>query len=196
VNARHTMGGRPIEVTRAVVKGLVHLKTPKIYVSGLPFEATEEEIKSFFSRFGAVERVEIIKHHDSGLSRGFGFVTFQDIESVKSALHSDLTFRDRRLVVRSAEPKSQEATPYYQGGGRGYYSRGPPPPYHGYDGYGYQTYGPPPSRYHPYGGQQYDSQYGSYSQYQQYPPSQPQGQQPYQYQQYDQSYQQYPGFDT
>ncbi len=34
---------------------------------------------------------------DSGLSRGFGFITFQDIESVKSALSTELTFRDRRV---------------------------------------------------------------------------------------------------
>jgi hypothetical protein len=70
---------------------MVHLKSPKIYVSGLPFEATEgwhsafefdycltavaDEIKSFFSRFGNVDRVEIIRHHGK-LTSPFFFLLY------------------------------------------------------------------------------------------------------------------------
>jgi len=58
----------------------------KIYVSDLPFTATEEEIEKAFSQYGEVSDVAIPKDHFSGHSRGFAFVEFESKESVKKAL--------------------------------------------------------------------------------------------------------------
>jgi RNA recognition motif. (a.k.a. RRM, RBD, or RNP domain) len=49
-----------------------------VYVGGLPPHTTPPAVQDFFERYGAVERVKLIHHHDSGEFRGFGFVSFRD----------------------------------------------------------------------------------------------------------------------
>ena len=57
----------------------------KLYVGGLPYKATVDEIKSFFGQYGAVEDVAIITDRMTGRSRGFGFVTMtNDDEALKA----------------------------------------------------------------------------------------------------------------
>jgi len=50
----------------------------KIFVGGLDFKLTDEELKQHFSEYGEVEKADILKHINTGESRGFGFVTFKD----------------------------------------------------------------------------------------------------------------------
>uniref|UniRef100_A0A7S4JU30 RRM domain-containing protein n=1 Tax=Paramoeba aestuarina TaxID=180227 RepID=A0A7S4JU30_9EUKA len=144
----HVLDGKTIEVTRAVVKGLVHVRSGKIYVAALPFEVTVDELKGYFSAFGSVESAEVILNRDTGRSRGFGFVTFHDVETARTVLTREHLLRDRKVVVKAAEPKGFDRGP--MGGGRGgfagrgqsSYRGGYPPqggPHHG--GYGYEGYG-------------------------------------------------------
>ena len=49
----------------------------KMFIGGLSWETTVEELKEFFSQFGAVEDATI-KTDMSGTSRGFGFVLFAE----------------------------------------------------------------------------------------------------------------------
>lgn len=61
----HSMGGRELDIKRALPKDigdpLLHVRTPRIFVGGLPHTATEEEITNFFnekySYMGAVKEV-------------------------------------------------------------------------------------------------------------------------------------------
>jgi len=46
----------------------------KVFVGNLSFQTTEDEMRTAFERFGAVESVRIITDRDSGRSKGFGFV--------------------------------------------------------------------------------------------------------------------------
>jgi len=45
-----------------------------IYVGNLSYQATEDDLKSAFSRFGEVTSVSIIRDKFTGQSKGFGFV--------------------------------------------------------------------------------------------------------------------------
>ena len=45
----------------------------KIYVGGLPYSATEQELSDLFGRHGAVASARIITDKFTGQSRGFGF---------------------------------------------------------------------------------------------------------------------------
>eukprot|EP00124_Ichthyophonus_hoferi_P001525 Ihof_evm10s81 gene=Ihof_evmTU10s81 len=57
----------------------------KLYVGGLQFTLTEEDIKQIFSAFGEVENVNLQKD-DQNRSKGFGFVNFRKSEHAKMAL--------------------------------------------------------------------------------------------------------------
>ena len=61
-------------------KDKVVFKYPKskIFVGGLDFKLTNEDLKQHFLQFGPIESAVILKDINTGLSRGFGFVTFKD----------------------------------------------------------------------------------------------------------------------
>merc|ERR1712217_554900 len=57
----------------------------KMFVGGLAWHITEEEISQYFSQFGTIIEV-LLKKDATGASRGFGFVTFADVASMKLAV--------------------------------------------------------------------------------------------------------------
>lgn len=57
----------------------------KIYVGNLPYNATEEEIRTLFGRHGQVHSVRIINDRETGRPRGFGFVEM-DNEAADAAI--------------------------------------------------------------------------------------------------------------
>jgi RNA recognition motif-containing protein len=48
----------------------------KIYVSGLPPNLTEKPLFQYFSNFGPIHTVNVVRDKQTGISRGFGFVRF------------------------------------------------------------------------------------------------------------------------
>ncbi|KAI8854393.1 RNA-binding region RNP-1 [Chytridium lagenaria] len=78
-----------------------------IYVSNLPWKATNEELGSLFSRFGAVKSARIVLERDSGRSRGFGFVEMED-EGATAAIEklNGSSFLGRDLQVRESKPQT------------------------------------------------------------------------------------------
>ena len=60
-----------------------------VYIEGLPYDSTEEDIKAFFQSCGQIQSVRLPKWHDSGRLRGYGHVQFTSTSSVKEALNLD-----------------------------------------------------------------------------------------------------------
>jgi len=54
----------------------------KAYISGIRNEHNEDDLGSYFSKFGDIENVEIIVDHVTNEKRGFAFVTFTDYDAV------------------------------------------------------------------------------------------------------------------
>lgn len=52
----------------------------KIFVGGVPIQSTEEQFKTYFERFGGISKVEL------HALRGFGYITYETVESVDSCL--------------------------------------------------------------------------------------------------------------
>ncbi len=46
----------------------------KLYVGNLPDSATEQDIADKFAAYGTVKSVKLITDHDTGRTRGFGFI--------------------------------------------------------------------------------------------------------------------------
>jgi len=80
-----------------------------LYVGILPFTATDVEVESLFSTYGAVVSVNVITDRDTGRSRGFGFVEFEN-EGDASAAQVALDGTDmdgRNLRVNEAQEKQR-----------------------------------------------------------------------------------------
>jgi RNA recognition motif-containing protein len=92
----------------------------KLYVGGLPYSTTDEELKDAFAQAGTVTSATIIIDRASGRSKGFGFVEMSNDAEAQAAiaLWNEKEFNGRTLTVNEARPL--EARPPrrdYNGGG-------------------------------------------------------------------------------
>ena len=58
----------------------------RIYVGNLAKSTTQEEIQALFAQEGEVTSVDLVKDRDSGLSKGFAFVTMTSQETADKAI--------------------------------------------------------------------------------------------------------------
>ncbi|KAI0405802.1 MRD1-like protein [Xylaria palmicola] len=83
-------------------------KTSRIFCRNLPYDATAEDLRAHFQKFGEVEEVHI-PSDASNKNRGMGFVLFHDPEAAVKAFQSDrTTFQGRILHVLPAKAKTDE----------------------------------------------------------------------------------------
>ena len=90
----------------------------KLYVGGLSYNTTENELRSLFEEAGEVTSVSIITDRNTGRSKGFGFVEMATDNGAKTAItkYNDTELDGRRLTVNEAKPQAPR-TPR-SGGGR------------------------------------------------------------------------------
>ncbi len=92
----------------------------KLYVGNLPYSTTEDDLKEMFAAYGTVTSVSLINDRETGRSKGFGFVEFENDDDAKKAidaLHGQ-DFGGRALVVNEARPKTDRPE-RREGGPRG-----------------------------------------------------------------------------
>ncbi|KAG6499475.1 phragmoplastin interacting protein 1-like [Zingiber officinale] len=70
----------------------------KVIVSGMPYSATEKQIRDLFKDIGPVAQLQLSRFPDSGNFRGLAFVTFQEEEMVTNALELDGTKMGNRFI--------------------------------------------------------------------------------------------------
>lgn len=58
----------------------------KLFVGGLPFSTTEDDLQAAFAAFGTVSSAKVITDRETGRSRGFGFVEFDSDDEAKAAI--------------------------------------------------------------------------------------------------------------
>ncbi|XP_043922700.1 deleted in azoospermia-like [Protopterus annectens] len=78
----------------------------RVFVGGIDGKTAECEIKDFFARYGAVKEVKLIMDRN-GISKGYGFVSFQDEVDVQKIVESQICFRGKRLKLGPAIRKQQ-----------------------------------------------------------------------------------------
>jgi len=81
----------------------------KLFVGGLPWETTDEELRTTFSEAGTVASAAIITDRMSGRSKGFGFVEFDNDEEAEKAieLFNGKDFGGRSITVNEARPREE-----------------------------------------------------------------------------------------
>ncbi|MDE3018681.1 MAG: RNA-binding protein [Nitrospirota bacterium] len=95
----------------------------KIYVGGLPYSATEQQLTELFAPHGTVESARVITDKFTGQSRGFGFVEMATEEEAKKAIAAlnATQMGGRTLTVNEAKPQEPRSG---GGGGRGGFGGG------------------------------------------------------------------------
>ena len=89
----------------------------KLYVGGLPYSTTEQQLSELFSQQGSVTSAKVITDKFTGQSRGFGFVemaTGEEAQKAISALNGT-QLDGRTMTVNEAKPQEKRT-----GGGGGF----------------------------------------------------------------------------
>ncbi len=89
----------------------------KLYVGGLSYNVTDEQLKQLFATHGTVQSAKVITDKYTDRSRGFGFVemgTAEEAEKAIAALNGT-QLDGRSLTVNIAKPR--EERPARGGGG-------------------------------------------------------------------------------
>ncbi|KAM6450208.1 deleted in azoospermia-like isoform 1-T1 [Liasis olivaceus] len=83
-----------------------------IFVGGIDIRMDETEIQNFFSRYGTVKEVKIITDR-TGVSKGYGFVSFLDNVDVQKIVESQVNFHGKKLKLGPAIRKHPNLCAYH-----------------------------------------------------------------------------------
>ena len=80
----------------------------KLFVGGLPLDASQDSVSSLFSDFGKVRSIELISDVFSGKCKGFGFIEMEGHEA-RAAIAglNGKSFGDKHLIVKFEDPRKQ-----------------------------------------------------------------------------------------
>lgn len=83
----------------------------KVYVGGLSYSVTDQQLRDLFSAHGSVESANVITDRDTDRSRGFGFVELGTQEEAQSAIESlnGTEHEGRTLTVNFSKPKPERS---------------------------------------------------------------------------------------
>lgn len=81
----------------------------KLFVGGLSWGTSNEELSKAFEVFGEVLEAKVIKDRDTGRSRGFGFVTFAQEDDANRAMQNlnGTMLDDRTIRVNMAQERDE-----------------------------------------------------------------------------------------
>jgi RNA recognition motif-containing protein len=92
----------------------------KHYVGNLPFNATEEQVRTHFAAHGTVDKVSLVNDRETGRPRGFGFVEMPSADAQRAMQALDgKDFGGRPLKVNEAQERDRGAPRGNFGGGGG-----------------------------------------------------------------------------
>ncbi|KAH0921843.1 hypothetical protein HID58_021861 [Brassica napus] len=120
---------RALQAANAMLQGNLSLTPSKLFVGGLSPTTDVDILKDVFGRFGKIVDVVVISDRETGVSKGFGFVTYDSIDAANKAMQqmNDQELDGRIIGVNPADsgggggglPRRGG-----RGGGRGGFGRG------------------------------------------------------------------------
>lgn len=69
-----------------------------VFVGNLPLNVTDEDLWNCFEECGTVQSVRVVRDRNTGMGKGFGFVTFRGLDSVALALEMNGTEISERAI--------------------------------------------------------------------------------------------------
>jgi RNA recognition motif-containing protein len=94
----------------------------RLYVGGLPYQTTEQDLIDLFSQSGEVASAVVITDRDTGRSKGFGFVEMNNDQEARSAIDrlNGTVMGERTITVNEARERQSGGG----GGNRGGFGGG------------------------------------------------------------------------
>ena len=114
VDAGSTRFRRRARPRKAALREKKRVMSKKLFVGSLSWDTNDESLRNAFSAHGEISEAVVVSDRDTGRSRGFGFVTFEDDDAADKAVAAlngtELDGRTIRVDVAQARERS--------GGGR------------------------------------------------------------------------------
>ncbi len=93
----------------------------KLFVGGLPFALSDDDLRQVFEAHGQVASANIVLDRATGRSRGFGFVEMPNAEEAEKAVRE---VNGTEIEGRSIKVEQAQERPRSSGGGGGQGRRG------------------------------------------------------------------------
>lgn len=90
----------------------------KLFVGGLAYSVTDDQLRDLFATVGTVESAQVIIDRYSNRSKGFGFVEMSSEEEAQKAMKelNGKELEGRAIAVNEARPREPRS---FDGGGGG-----------------------------------------------------------------------------
>ncbi|KAF9558387.1 RNA-binding domain-containing protein [Agrocybe pediades] len=102
----HYLDGKIIDPKRAIPRQ-EHQRATKLFIGGLAGSVTSESMREFFSQFGKVIDSTVMLDRDTGRSKGFGFISFEDTNVQPFLGFGNLEIDGKLIDVKLAQPRYQ-----------------------------------------------------------------------------------------
>jgi len=129
----HVICGHQVSVSVCLAKGpnkAGHfpgsvLSPERLFVTGIPLEATQDEVQAYFKPYGSWSDFFMPRGHFAAGHKGMCFISFHSPASVQQVINSrPHTIRDQQVVCDIAAPREK-------GGGKGKEAAAAPAPFNG-----------------------------------------------------------------
>lgn len=79
-----------------------------LFVGGLAFNITEEDLQAYFEQFGKVAKLVLLRDRITGISKGYAFITIEGKEAADAVLRQKNYICGRRVEVQNASKKNEK----------------------------------------------------------------------------------------
>jgi len=78
----------------------------KLFIGSLPWAVNDQGLEDLFKEFGTILSAKVIMDRETGRSKGFGFVEFEDDDAAKAAIDklNGTDVQGRSIIVSEARP--------------------------------------------------------------------------------------------
>ena len=89
----------------------------RLYVGGLLYQTTEQDLIDLFDQFGQVIQATVITDRETGRSKGFGFVEMSNDQEAQSAIAqlNGTLLGNRTITVNEARERQATGSRGYRG---------------------------------------------------------------------------------
>jgi splicing factor U2AF subunit len=89
----------------------------KVFIGGLPYHLTEDNVKELLSAFGALKSFHLVKEAGASQSKGYGFCEYVDSKNTQQAVNglNGMSIGDKTLTVRLNNQSSSAPSSIYGG---------------------------------------------------------------------------------